>query len=382
MRRDITFLFLLFYCLGISQQKIKVLDKETGIPINNAKIIIGDYVNYTNDDGLAEIHIDKVFDNTILVTAPSYEDMNITSNDNEVYLQPRYKEIEEVVIKKFNVYDFISKISNNYALYYNIDNSLYKAKFKDKLFIDNKINSLSISDINIWALDNQFDFRYKNIDKFLQISLDKVRYYKVDNSDINFKKFTNEKAIKSFNTRIFMNGELILLKRGLKDIDIKYDIINEDDEIKKISFESNGSIQKGISFRGVIEINKIDNAISYMEIEQIQDNSIKKYKSDNDNFKLQTKSVKVIYDFYKKNGKYIPSRYVCIQKGIFEHKGIEKDFRRTREIVFSSHKETTKKGLDNKIDISKDIIYYMPDMKTTSNNLLLSTEEQQFINEY
>lgn len=382
MKRDITLLFLLFYCLGISQQKIKVLDKETGIPINNAKIIIGDYVNYTNDDGLAEIHIDKVFDNTILVTVPFYEDMNITSNDNEVYLQPWYKEIEEVVIKKFNVYDFISKISNNYALYYNIDNSLYKAKFKDKLFIDNKINSLSISDINIWALDNQFDFRYKNIDKFLQISLDKVRYYKVDNSDINFKKFTNEKAIKSFNTRIFMNGELILLKRGLKDIDIKYDIINEDDEIKKISFESNGSIQKGISFRGVIEINKIDNAISYMEIEQIQENSIKKYKSDNDNFKLQTKSVKVIYDFYKKNGKYIPSRYVCIQKGIFEHKGIEKDFRRTREIVFSSHKETTKKGLDNKIDISKDIIYYMPDMKITSNNLLLSTEEQQFINEY
>ena len=231
-----------------------------------------------------------------------------------------------------------------------------------------------VSDIKIWALDNQFDFRYKDLDKFLQISIDKVRYYKVDNSEINFKK--------SFNTRLFLNGKLILLKRALKDISIKSYIIYEDNKIRKISFQSNGSIQEGISFRGIIEINKIDEAISYMEVEQVQNNSIKKYKSDNDKFILSTKSVLVTYDFYKKDGKYIPSRYVCIQKGVFEHKGVEKEFNRTREIIFSSKKVVTQKGLSNKIDMSKDIISHIPDTKITQNKLLLSIEEQKFINEH
>lgn len=382
MKKNIAFVFLFLFFLGISQQKIKVLDKETKKPINNAKVVIGDLVTYTNDDGLLEISLDKIANTPILVSAPFYEDSSIKNNDSEIYLQPKYKEIEEVIIKNFNLYDIISKISDNYGTYYNADNSLYNAQFKDKLFINDKINSLSISDIKIWAIDNQFDFRYSNLDKFLQVALDKVRYYKVDNSEINFKKFTNEKAIKSFNTRIFLNGELILLKKALKGISIKSDVIYEDDEIRKISFQSDGSIQEGISFKGIIQMNKADQAITYMEVEQIQNNSTKKYKSDDDKFKLNTNSVIVTYDFYKRDGKYIPSRYTCVQKGIFEQKGAEKNFYRTREIVFSSQKASSQNGLNNKIDISKDIISYIPDTKAKDNKLLLSTEEQKFINEH
>lgn len=382
MRKNITCIFLFLFFLGVSQQKFKILDKETLKPINNARLMVGNLVAYTNDDGEVEISLDKVSNGLILVSAPSYEDGHIIGNESEAYLQPKYKEIEEVIVTKFNLYDIISKISDNYNVYYDTDNSLYNAQFKDKLFINNKINSLLVSDIKIWALDNQFDFRYKDLDKFLQISIDKVRYYKVDNSEINFKKFINEKAIKSFNTRLFLNGKLILLKRALKDISIKSYIIYEDNKIRKISFQSNGSIQEGISFRGIIEINKIDEAISYMEVEQVQNNSIKKYKSDNDKFILNTKSVLVTYDFYKKDGKYIPSRYVCIQKGVFEHKGVEKEFNRTREIIFSSKKVVTQKGLSNKIDMSKDIISHIPDTKITQNKLLLSIEEQKFINEH
>lgn len=382
MRKNITCIFLFLFFLGVSQQKFKILDKETLKPINNARLMVGNLVAYTNDDGEVEISLDKVSNGLILVSAPSYEDGHIIGNESEAYLQPKYKEIEEVIVTKFNLYDIISKISDNYNVYYDTDNSLYNAQFKDKLFINNKINSLLVSDIKIWALDNQFDFRYKDLDKFLQISIDKVRYYKVDNSEINFKKFINEKAIKSFNTRLFLNGKLILLKRALKDISIKSYIIYEDNKIRKISFQSNGSIQEGISFRGIIEINKIDEAISYMEVEQVQNNSIKKYKSDNDKFILSTKSVLVTYDFYKKDGKYIPSRYVCIQKGVFEHKGVEKEFNRTREIIFSSKKVVTQKGLSNKIDMSKDIISHIPDTKITQNKLLLSIEEQKFINEH
>ena len=382
MRKNITCIFLFLFFLGVSQQKFKILDKETLKPINNARLMVGNLVAYTNDDGEVEISLDKVSNGLILVSAPSYEDGHIIGNESEAYLQPKYKEIEEVIVTKFNLYDIISKISDNYNVYYDTDNSLYNAQFKDKLFINNKINSLLVSDIKIWALDNQFDFRYKDLDKFLQISIDKVRYYKVDNSEINFKKFINEKAIKSFNTRLFLNGKLILLKRALKDISIKSYIIYEDNKIRKISFQSNGSIQEGISFRGIIEINKIDEAISYMEVEQVQNNSIKKYKSDNDKFILSTKSVLVTYYFYKKDGKYIPSRYVCIQKGVFEHKGVEKEFNRTREIIFSSKKVVTQKGLSNKIDMSKDIISHIPDTKITQNKLLLSIEEQKFINEH
>lgn len=382
MRKNITSIFLFLSCLGASQQKIKILDRETQMPINNARLIVDDLVTYTNDDGEVEIPFNKTSNSLILVSAPSYEDSYIIGNESETYLQPKYKEIEEVVITKSNLYDIILKTLDNYSTYYDINNSLYNAQFKDKLLIDSKINSLSISDIKIWALDNQFDFRYNDLNRFLQISIDKVRYYKVDNSEINFKKFTNEKAIKSFNTRIFLNGKLILLKRALKGVSVKSDIIYEDDKMKKISFQSNGSIQEGISFRGIIEVNKIDQAISHIEVEQIQKHSIKKYKSDRDRFTLNTKSVLVTYDFYKKDGKYIPSRYVCIQKGVFEHKGIEKEFHRTREIIFSSKKTVLQKGLINKIDMSKDIISYIPDVKVVQNKSLLSTQEQKFIDEH
>ena len=93
MRKNITCIFLFLFFLGVSQQKFKILDKETLKPINNARLMVGNLVAYTNDDGEVEISLDKVSNGLILVSAPSYEDGHIIGNESEAYLQPKYKEI-------------------------------------------------------------------------------------------------------------------------------------------------------------------------------------------------------------------------------------------------------------------------------------------------
>lgn len=201
---------------------------------------------------------------------------------------------------KIDFYDLVLKTLENYDEIYNTESSLFKATYKDKLKISNKINSLLVSDISIWGKDNQFDFT-SNIGKFLQISIDKIKYNKTNNADLNFRNFTNEKSTKAFNTRLFLNGYFIILKKALNGVTINTKIISQDKDSQYIEFTSNGSVKEGISFQGNLIYNTIDKTISHIVIEQIQDNSSRKFTSEDDKFKLFTNNVIVTYDFYKKD---------------------------------------------------------------------------------
>lgn len=274
-------------------------------------------------------------------------------------------------------------LDKNYNKYYDTYPYLYSAKYKDKLHIDNKINSLLIADINLFTLMNAVGMTLTgNVDKSNQISLEKVRYYKVDNSEINFKEFINKRAISWFNSRMFLNGEFAILQFGLNKIPIKTKTIYQDEYFKKNYFETQILAKRGTAFNGSFTVDKETGAISEMLVEQTYDNSERTYKSNNGKVVINTKTVVAIYDLYKKDSKYLPVKFTLIQKGTININGNEKSFSRTREIVFTNGKKTTNMSLQNRMDISnKDILSYIPDNLIKDTKTLLTEEEQKFIDE-
>ncbi len=222
-----------------------------------------------------------------------------------------------------------------------------------------------------------------NIDKYTHISLGKMKYYKVDNSEINFNKFSNQRAISWFNIRMFLNGEFAILQFGLNKIPVKTQTIYQDENFKKMSFQSETMTKRGTTFTGSFVIDKENGAISHMEVEQTYSESERIYKSDGNKFVIDTNSVTTIYDLHKKDGRYFPSKFTLTQKVILTPKnGSGKSFSRTREIEFKNGVKTSETGLKNKIDISnKDILSYIPTNEIKDTKTLLSAEEQKFVDE-
>lgn len=385
MKQTIFFIAFLMSLYTSAQMKIKILDEETKTPITNAKISINQEILYSNEDGIVRLPLrDK--SSEISIEVPFYDKKivkNITEENQEISLKPTYNKIEDVILTKFDFNALVKNLYENYSKFYNTKSHLYDAQYKDKLFINNKINSLLIADIDLFTTRNAVGMTLMgNVDEYLQIALDKVKYYKVDNSEINFKKFTNRRSISWFNGRMFLNGELAILQFGLNKIPVKTKIVYQDDIMKKFSFETETLARRGTTFRGNFVLDKETGAVTYMEVEQTYSKSEREYKSDNGKISINTKSVITIYDFYKKNEKYMPSKLTLIQKGIITNNEKSENFSRIREIVFTNARELPQTNLQNKIDVSKkDIISYIPDNEIKNTKDLLSKQEQEFIDE-
>lgn len=381
----IFFISFISYLHLYSQVKIKILDEESKQPITNIKILNSNSMLYSNEDGIIILPADNSL-STLTIESPFYEKKVIDNIniDTTVLLKPIYKQIEEVTIEKLDFNKFVKKLYENYNQYYDTYPYLYDAKYKDKLLINNKVNSLLIADINLYSVMNAVGMTLTgNVDKSNQISLNKVNYYKVSNSDINFKEFTNKRAISWFNVRMFLNGEFAILQFGLKDFPVKTQTIYQDEHYKKVSFITETTARRGATFNGNFIVDKENGAITYMEVEQTYDKSERTYKSDNGKMMIDTKSVIAVYDLYKKDNKYLPAKFTLIQKGVITNKEKEENFSRTREIIFTNGKKTSNNiTLQNKMDISnKDILFYIPDDIKKDAKTLLSAEEQKFVDE-
>ncbi|MEC5395965.1 hypothetical protein [Bergeyella sp. RCAD1439] len=387
MNKILTVIFLsLFGVITSSQTKVKILDEETKAPITNAKLLSNNQIYYSNEDGVFVLpEINSLSESTIEV--PFYETIHIedlSKIKNAILLKPSYKQIEEVTITKLDFNAFIKNLYENYNKFYNTFPHLYEADYKEKLIINGKINSLLVSDINLYAAMNAVGMTITgNVDKYIQIGLDKVKYYKIDNSEINFKEFTNKRALSWFNGRMFLNGEFAILQFGLDKIPVKTQLIYQDETLKKFSFYSEAIAKKGATFKGNFVVDKESGAISHMEVEQTYDKSERTYKSSNGKMMIDTKSVVTTYDYYKKDKKFFPAKFTLTQKGTLTKDGKDQDFRRIREVIFTTGKEVASDyTLQNRMDISnKDLLFYIPNKVTKDSQNLLSTEEQLFINE-
>lgn len=375
--------FIFVFCVyGQSYITIKVIDNESNKPISNARLLSQNKIFYTNDDGNVLVSSGT---KVAIVSANSYEEVKVTFPLSVVKLKPIYKEIAEVIIQNIDTKKIIENVLINYDKNYFIKPTLYFGTYKSKSFIDENIHKLLIADMKIWALNNKF-INDKNIDNYIQIGLNSIRFYKNRKTENNYpysrKGIRDKNDINSFLSRIFMYNQLYLMSYYTKNLKINGRVINETGDIQEILFKSENMADDVLYYEGKMIYNKKDNAIAYLEVNQIQRKAIRKYKNTFDeDIETNTNNFIISYDFVKENGKYIISKINTNYLADLLYKSQSHSATVSEEFIFQTHLEN-KKGITNKIDVTKDIIDNISNNEVKENKTLLSSEEQNFIDEH
>lgn len=179
-----------------------------------------------------------------------------------------------------------------------------------------------------------------------------------------------------------MYNQLYLMSYYTKNLKINGRVINETGDIQEILFKSENMADDVLYYEGKMIYNKKDNAIAYLEVNQIQRKAIRKYKNTFDeDIETNTNNFIISYDFVKENGKYIISKINTNYLADLLYKSQSHSATVSEEFIFQTHLEN-KKGITNKIDVTKDIIDNISNNEVKENKTLLSSEEQNFIDEH
>ncbi|MCD1117756.1 carboxypeptidase-like regulatory domain-containing protein [Chryseobacterium turcicum] len=379
--KHISFLFLLFSAF-LTAQKLQVVDAENGKPIANARIILINQLVYTNEDGFAPVNENsKDFE----VSASGFKKVNVKNFSSIIKLQPAFKDIEEVKIINVDIKKIIEDLHKNYNKRYFDKPSLYDITFKSKGFNNNNLIFMVIAEAKLWSKSNSYNFRdgyKKNYDEILQIQLNNVKYKK-DNLKGIFNVKTNEFEHASMGD-YFFSFEIyrLLANMNTKNSKITGRLISEDNDTQVIYVKVQS--ERGIDVSGEITYNKIDKVITLYNLIYQQENFpiYKKTNKDGVEFDYQLGNASVLFDFYKKDGIYIPaSKKVTGEKFFIIHDGKKDERSFSTEIVYNTFTKSNKKGLESKVDFNKSIWDNVPVKEDKEATILLSKEEQEFINQ-
>lgn len=379
--RHISFLFVLFSAF-LTAQKLQVVDAENGKPIANARIILTDQLVYTNEDGFAPVNENsKDFE----VSASGFKKENVKNFSSTIKLQPAFKDIEEVKIINVDIKKIIEDLHKNYNKRYFDKPSLYDITFKSKGFNNNNLIFMVIAEAKLWSKSNSYNFRdgyKKNYDEILQIQLNNVKYKKDNLKDV-FNVKTNQFEHASMGD-YFFSFEIyrLLANMNIKNSKITGRIISEDNDTQVIYVKVQS--ERGIDVSGEITYNKIDKVITLYNLIYQQENFpiYKRTNKDGVEFDYQLGNASVLFDFYKKDGIYIPaSKKVTGEKFFIIHDGKKDERSFSTEIVYNTFTKSNKKGIDPKVDFNKSIWDNVPVKEDKEATILLSKEEQEFINQ-
>jgi hypothetical protein len=379
--KHLSILFVLLSAF-LSAQKLQVVDSETGKPIANARIILSDQLVYTNEDGFAPV------DNTYKdfeISATGFKKEKIKNFSSVIKLQPVFNDIEEVKIVSVDIKKLFEDVSKNYHKRYYDEPSLYNVVMKQKYFDNNKLHFMAITEAKLWSRKNWYDYKdgyNKRYDDILQMQLNNVKYLKKNNSDSIFFAKTAEFSHEEFGN-YFFNYELNRNIQNIKFHKTKYSgtLISEEGDEQSISFKI--KTERGTNVEGNIKYNKADKVITFFQANYIMDDLPveKKVSTDGREFDYKYGQATLTYDFYKKDGVYVPAltRFESDNYTMFykDETHVKKSM---REIIYNTFTKSDKKGLDPKVDFNKSIWLNVPVKDDKESTVLLSKEEQEFIN--
>lgn len=374
--------FLLIFFVGIfSAQKLKVVDSETGSPVPNARILLANQIVYTNEDGWAPVDAAAV---NFEISASGFQKEKVNTFNALIKLKPVYKDIGEIKIVDVDIRKLFQDVSKNYQNRYYNEPSLYDVVYKEKKSDNDKLYFLVIAEAKLWSKSNLYNFRdgiRRNYDEILQMQLNNVKYLKNMKSDSIFIANTNEFS-HEYMGNYFFNFELNRTLAHVKNRDSKYSgrLIFEEGDEQLISFKVKSGA--GIDMKGEFKYNKTDKTITYFEIHYMQTHfpMMKRKTADGREYDYQLGDASLIFDFYKKDGLYIPA--LCKLEGdqyvaIYEGKRHERKF--SREIIYNTFAKSDEKGLSAKVDFGKNIWENVPVKEEKNGTILLSEEELAFI---
>lgn len=368
-------LSILFFLLSafLSAQKLQVVDSETGKPIANARIILSDQLVYTNEDGFAPV------DNTYKdfeISATGFKKEKIKNFSSVIKLQPVFKDIEEVKILSVDIKKLFEDVSTNYHKRYYDEPSLYDVVMKQKYFDNNKLHFMAITEAKLWSRKNWYDYKdgyNKRYDDILQMQLNNVKYLKKNNSDSIFFAKTAEFSHQEFGN-YFFNFELNRNIQNIKFHKTKYSgtLISEEGDEQSISFKI--KTERGTNVEGNIKYNKADKVITFFQANYIMDDLPveKKISTDGREFDYKYGQATLTYDFYKKDGVYVPAltRFDSDNYTMF-YKDETHVKRSMREVIYNTFTKSDKKGLDPKVDFNKSIWLNVPVKDDKESTVLL-----------
>lgn len=372
---------LILFSVSIQAQKLQVLDAENGKPLFNARIIIQDQILYTNDDGFAPVESTAA---NIEVSAVGYNKVNLALYKSTIKLKPSVRELDEVKIRSVDLKSLFEDLHQNYNKRYYDKPSVYDITYKSKSFNNDQLFFMVITEAKLWTKSNSYNYKdgiRKKYDDILQIQLNNVKYKKEAKSDALFNAKTNDFNHADMGDYFFsFEVNRILGNMKLKESKSSGKILAEDgdEQLIKVKVKS----ENGIMIEGEFKYNKADKAITFysMNYQQAGYKPYNRTNTDGKEFQYQLGDVLVTYEFYKKNGTYLPSMkrkegskfYVIYEDKKDERKAVT-------EIIYNTFRESTKKGLENRVDFSKSIWENILVKDDKENTILLSKEEQEFV---
>lgn len=380
MHKIIAFLVCIIFVSSLNaQQKIYIKDSLTRESLKDIQVIVNDEVYYTNDDGAVLLPKNET---EILFSNSTYKTKKIKTLKDTILLQPIYKEIEEVVIRK--KVDLIAII--NQTLYtenknnYYLNESNFLLNFKQKGTLDNKIHNILIGDLNLWTKNTVYDYNLKpkSYDDFINMNVNEIKYNRNSNSLFNAIQLYPQDFVYNLFINIKLSNILEDVRNNNATVNSK--IIFEDKDFQKVGFDYETKV--GFA-NGYILYSKSDKIITSLELNHIFKNSniTQKVNKNGVKYNTVTNQSTVKFDEYKKNGKYYPARVLIkgIGKNIIDNE--EHHFTFEQSVIYNQQKNSTKKGLKNKIDLSKPLTENIPTKEVATTKTLLSAEEQKFVDE-
>ncbi|MFP3595588.1 carboxypeptidase-like regulatory domain-containing protein [Chryseobacterium sp. SIMBA_029] len=378
------FCFVLLSGIFFSQtlKKIKITDLQGGKPIANARVILSNEVVYTNDDGIVLVPENA---GPIEISKSGYKTETLKSITSTISLSPLYKNIDEVKITVVDIREIFTDVLRHYSKRYYSKPSLYDIIYKEKSIYDGTLQLLLIADAKFWSVSNAYN--YKNSinhdnDAFFQVDLNNIKYYKAAKSQDSVFLQKQERSTDHAGF-MFMN---YTLRRLVQHIDLKgtkYSGKIVDDTGGEQTMVFNITTKSLVKISGKLLYNTNDKVISHLEIVYDQ-SGFKPYEGKLRNGEMaefQPGNGTMSLDFYKKDKKYIPSRASVKSDSFVTHKGIAHTGIYERDIIFQTFHEAQEDGLKNRIDFNKNMWENIPNHEQKETKILLSKEEQEFINE-
>ncbi|KQT23191.1 hypothetical protein ASG22_12455 [Chryseobacterium sp. Leaf405] len=376
------FLFLYSFFFSQNLKNLKIIGAEDGKPIPNARIILPAEIIYTNDDGVAMIPENTI---NLEVSKVGYQTEKLTQFTPIIKLKLLYRDIEEIKITNIDIKKLFEDVRDNYSKRYYSKPSLYDIIFKQKYTVDDKTNSLVIAEAKFWALSNAYNFKFSNredYDKFVQIELNNIKYFKFIKSDLDSISQTNVKK-NEVGGNFFLNYELrrILLHINVAGAKYSGKIVADDNNEQTILFKI--ETMPGIKVEGTLLYNAIDKVITHYELDFDQ-SGFAPYKVNDKNgkeYEFQAGTGTISFDFYKKNNKYLPSQANIESDGYITFNGEKHSRTYERKVTFQTFREAKNESLPNRIDMTKNMWENIPNHEQKDSKIALSKEEQEFIDE-
>ncbi|KUJ53296.1 hypothetical protein [Chryseobacterium sp. JAH] len=380
--KRISILFLIFSTFLYSQ-KIQIVDAENSQPIANARIVLSDQLMYTNEDGFAPLDGNsKDFE----VSASGFHKEKLNTFQNVVRLKPYVKDIEEVKIIDIDIKNLFEDLYKNYHKRYYDEPSLYDVTFKSKGFNNDKLFFMVIAEAKLWSKSNAYNFKYgyrKDYDEMLQMQLNNVKFYKKNESESIFNIKTKDVSHDEIGN-YFFSYEIyrMLLNMRMKNSKNVGRLLSEDVDLQLIGIKIKS--ENGIEIEGEITYDKKDKVITLYNLNYMQGGYpvYKKVNTDGKEFEYQLGNANVTFDFYKKEGKYIQAlKKTSGEQFFIIHDGKKDERKFSTEIIYNTFAKSDKKGLISKVDFTKNIWENIPVKEDKESTILLSKEEQEFINQ-